>query len=165
MEMKLSRGTTTRALLLVGVVLLSNCATIDLEPPSLTLVNLQPTEATLFETTLLVKLRVSNPNPEPLTFEGASFKLTLEGHKVGRGLTADTVTVERFGTEVIEATFHVSNASLLLRLQGILEAKTINYGVTGKLYVQQSGQSHKLKVQSEGRLELDPTPLDSVSGP
>ena len=157
MEMKLPPGTTTRALLLVGVVLLSNCATVDLEPPSLTLVNLQPTEATLFETTLLVKLRVSNPNPEPLTFEGASFKLTLEGHKVGRGLTADTVTVDRFGTEVIEATFHVSNASLLLRLQEVLEAKTVTYGVTGKLHILQSGNSQKLKVESSGQLDLNTT--------
>lgn len=157
--------TTALPLILAIAALLPSCASLDLEPPEVTLVNLQPTEATLFETTLLVKLRIANPNPEPLTFEGASFKLTLEGHKVGRGLTSESVTVDRFGTEIIEATFHVSNASLLLRLQQILEAKTVNYGVTGKLYLQQSGQSHKLKVQSEGRLELDPSSLDTVDEP
>lgn len=156
--------TSVFCLVLAAAALLPSCASLDLEPPELTLVNLQPTEATLFETTLLVSLRVANPNPEPLTFEGASFKLTLEGHKVGRGLTSEAVTVERFGTEVIEATFHVSNASLLLRLQQILEAKTVNYGVTGKLYIQQSGQSHKLKVQSEGRLELEPSALPTIDG-
>lgn len=160
-----SKNPTALLLLLVSATLLPSCASIDVEPPELTLVNLQPTEATLFETTLLVNLRLANPNPDPMTFEGASFKLTLEGYKVGRGLTSESVTVDRFGTEVIEATFHVSNASLLLRLQNILEAKSVTYGVTGKLYLQQSGQSHKLKVQSEGRLELDPSPLDPSNGP
>lgn len=144
------------AILLVAaaITLVAGCASQVLDPPELTLVDLQPTEATLFETTLLVKLRIANPNPDPLTFEGASFKLTLEGQKVGRGMTAETVTIDRFGTEVIAATFHVSNASLLLKLQQVMAARTVSYGVTGKLYVLQSGRSSKLKVQSSGQLDL-----------
>jgi LEA14-like dessication related protein len=139
---------------LVGLVGLLGCASVDLEPPSLTLVDLRPAEATLFETTLSVKLRISNPNPEPLTFEGASFKLTLDGRKIGRGSTAETVTVNRLGSEVIEATFHISNASLLLRLKEILEVQTVAYAVTGKLYTQQSGRTRSLKVESSGQLDL-----------
>ena len=143
---------------LVVALLLAGCATLDLEPPDLTLVNLQPTEATVFETTLLVKLRIANPNPEPITFEGASFKLTLDSHKVGRGLTSETVSVDRFGTEVIDVTFHVSNASLLLRVQDVLEKQSVSYGLSGKLYLQLSGRSHKLKVASSGQFDMGQTP-------
>ena len=148
--------------LLIGVLALAGCTTLDLDPPDLTLVNLQPIEATVFETTLLVKLRIAGPNPEPITFEGASFKLTLDGRKVGRGLTSDTVSVERFGTEVIDVTFHVSNAALLLRLQEVLEKQSVAYGISGKLYLQLAGRSHHLKVDSSGQLDLGQTPADPV---
>jgi LEA14-like dessication related protein len=138
-------------------LLLTGCASLDLEPPELTLVDLQPSEATLFETTLSVRLRLANPNPEPLTLNGASFKLTLGGHKVGRGLCDETVTVGRFGTEIIAATFHVSNASLLLRLQKILDRQSVAYGISGKLYLDHSGSSRKLRLESSGQLDLGGT--------
>jgi LEA14-like dessication related protein len=154
MEALKTRHAAAGLCLLLGVVGLLSCATVDLEPPSLTLVDLRPSEATLFETTLSVKLRISNPNPEPLTLEGGSFKLTLDGRKIGRGLTAETVTVDRLGSEIIEATFHISNASLLLRLRELLEVQTVTYAVTGKLYTRQSGRTRNLKVQSSGRLDL-----------
>lgn len=138
------------------VILMSGCASFgNLEAPELTLVQLQPVEATLFETTLQVQLRIANPNPEAITFEGASFKLTLDDHKVGRGMTAETKTVERFGTEIVDLTFHVSNASVLLRLKEVLESKSVAYGVSGKLYVQQGMGTRKLKVQSAGQIDLD----------
>ena len=51
------------------------CASTSLEPLDLNVVDVNVAEATLFETSLDVSIRVSNPNPEPLKLEGASFKL------------------------------------------------------------------------------------------
>ena len=90
-----------------------------------------------------------------MTFEGASFKLTLDDHKVGRGMTAETKTIDRFGTEIVDLTFHVSNASVLLRLKDVLESKTVSYGVSGKLYLQHGMGTRKLKIQNEGQIDLD----------
>jgi LEA14-like dessication related protein len=152
--------------LLFLVTLISGCASLgNLEPPELTLVQLQPSEVTLFETTLQVRLRIANPNPEAIAFDGASFKLTLDDRKVGRGMTPETRTIERFATEVIEVTFHVSNASVLLRLQEVLESKTVSYGVSGKLYLKQGANTRKIKVQSAGEIDLNssPTSLDPDS--
>ena len=146
------------------VVLLSGCASLgSLEAPELTLVQLTPVEATVFETTLAVRLRIANPNPEAITFEGASFKLTLDDHKVGRGMTPETLTIDRFGTQVVDITFHVSNASLLLRFKEVLDSKTVSYGVSGKLYVRLGTGTRKLKVQNAGQIDLhaqtrDPAP-------
>jgi LEA14-like dessication related protein len=112
-------------------------------------------------------LRIANPNPEAITFEGASFKLTLDGHKVGRGMTAETKTIDRFGTEMVDLTFHVSNASVLLRLKEVLDSKSVSYGVTGKLYVQGGMGTRKLKIQSAGEFDLEATPeslANEVSG-
>ena len=137
-------------------ILTSGCISLgSLEPPELTLVQAIPVETTVFETTLGVQLRIANPNPDEITFEGASFKLTLDGRKVGRGMTPETVTIDRFGTAVVDITFHVSNATVLLRLKEILESKSVSYGVSGKLYVKMGAGTRKLKVQNQGQIDLN----------
>jgi LEA14-like dessication related protein len=65
----------------------------SLEPLAVTLVNLEVTEMTIFETTLMASLRVTNPNPEPLTIDGASFKLILDD-KMGTINLADMKGVD-----------------------------------------------------------------------
>jgi len=42
-------------------------STGSIEPLEVTLANLNVTEVTLFETTLIAKLRITNPNPEAFT--------------------------------------------------------------------------------------------------
>jgi LEA14-like dessication related protein len=48
---------------------------------------------TLFETGMVAKLRVTNPNPEALTIDGASFKLILDD-KMGTINLADMKGVD-----------------------------------------------------------------------
>jgi LEA14-like dessication related protein len=146
---------TLLALLVVPTFLTLGCASLGtLDSPELTLVNLQLTDATVFETTLEVQLRIANPNPEPITFNGAKFKLSLEDHKVGRGMSSETVTIPRLGTEVVSIPFHVNNATLLLRLKEILDTKSVRYGLQGTLYLERSLGNRKLKMQSEGQLDF-----------
>ena len=152
------RNHSTACLLAVAVSVLSltGCASLGtLDSPELTLVNLQLMDATLFETTLDVQLRIANPNPEPITFDGAKFKLTLEDRKVGRGLSPETVTIPRLGTQVVTIPFHVNNATLLLRLKEILDTRSVTYGVQGTLYLDRSFGTRKLKMRSEGQLDFD----------
>ena len=68
---------------------------VSIEPLDVTLANLNITEVTVFETTLVAKLRITNPNPDAFTIDGASFKLYLEDKKVGTGTTKETFTVDR----------------------------------------------------------------------
>ena len=56
---------------------------------------------------------------------------TLEDRKVGRGMSPETVTIPRLGTEVVSIPFHVNNATLLLRLKEILDTKSVRYGLAG----------------------------------
>ena len=126
----------------------------------------QAVEMTVFETTLQATLRVSNPNPEPLFLEGAAFRLYLDGKKVGSGLSPDEIEVPRLGTAVMRATVHINNASAVLRLREIYEHREVVYGLRGKLFVRRDDRTARLKIEREGRLELDrpsaPLPLDSV---
>jgi len=138
-----------------AVLVLSACASLgSLEPPSISLAGVELTEVTVFETTVQVKLRVSNPNLEPMTLEGASFKLRLEDHKIGRGQSSEIVTIERLDTALLDVTFYVNNAVALLQLREILQQEAMDYRVQAVLYTQGSWGTKKLKVDKEGRFEL-----------
>jgi len=139
----------------LSVVAIAGCTSMaPLEPPAVTLAGVEPTEVTMFETTVQVKLRVSNPNPEPLTLEGASFKLRLVGQKIGQGLSSETVVIDRLDSTLLDVTFHVNNAVALLQLKEILEQEAVDYGIRAVLYTQGSWGTKKLKVEKEGRFDF-----------
>lgn len=143
------------AVLAMAALALTACASMgSLEPPAVTLAGVELTEVTMFETTVQVNLRISNPNPEPMTLEGASFKLRLEGHKIGQGLSSETVTIERLDSTLLNVTFHVNNAVALLQLKEILEQEAMDYGIRAVLYTEGSWGTKKLKVDKEGRFEF-----------
>jgi LEA14-like dessication related protein len=171
-----SRHTASATILIAGIALAAGCATMSqLEPPDVTLVDIRALEMTVFETTLEAKLRVSNPNPEPLALEGAAFKLYLDGKKVGSGMTPEVVEVPRLGSAVLKATVHINNASALLRLKDILEDRDVTYGLRGKLFVTRPNGTVRLKIEREGHLDLEgrldlehplgEEPFDSVDVP
>jgi len=128
----------------------------SIEPLDVTLANLEVTEVTVFETTLVAKLRITNPNPEAYTIEGASFKLYLEDKKFGTGTSNESFTVDRLDSHVVDVVFHMNNVSALLRLKDILENEDndVSYDVRGGLYTQGAFGTKKLKVEKTGRIDL-----------
>ncbi len=136
-----------------------------IEPLAVTLANLKITEVTVFETTLVAKLRITNPNPEAVTIDGGSFQLILDDKKVGTGTASETVTVERLDSAIVDAIFHVNNASALLRLQGILQEKEVTYGVRGSLFTQGPFGTKKITIEKTGRLDLSNMNSTDIEGP
>ena len=138
-----------------------------MEQFDVTLSNLNFTEVTVFETTLIAKLRITNPNPEAFAIEGGSFKLYLEDKKVGTGTTNESFTVERLDSYVVDVTFHINNASALLRLKDIIETKDneISYGVRGGLFTQGAFGTKKLRVEKSGVIELGNVTLPGSDEP
>jgi LEA14-like dessication related protein len=153
------------AVLVIGTL---GCTSMgSIEPLDVTLANLHITEVTVFETTLVAQLRITNPNPEPFTIEGASFKLYLEDKKVGTGTSKESFTVDRLDSYVIDVIFHMNNASALLRLKDILEDKDkeVSYGVRGGLYTQGAFGTKKLKVEKTGHIDLEKLPVPETDEP
>lgn len=140
------------AVLVVGAI---GCTSMgSIEPLEVTLANLNVTEVTLFETTLVAKLRITNPNPDAFTIEGASFKLYLDDKKIGMGTSKESFTVDRLDSSVIDVIFHINNASALLRIKDILEDDDVSYGIRGSLYTQGAFGTKKLKIEKMGRIDL-----------
>ena len=161
---RLSRGLPLVTCMVVA--LSAGCASMSsIEPLQVTLSNLKITEVTVFETTLVAKLRITNPNPEAFTINGGSFKLILDEKKVGTGTASETFSVERLDSAVIDAIFHINNASALLRLQGILQEKEVTYGIQGSLFTQGSFGTKKIKIEKTGRLDLSKGNPTEIEGP
>ena len=153
--------------LTVMVVTAVACSSMDsLDPLEVTLTDISVPEITVFETTLVAKLRITNPNPEGFAIDGASFKLYLEDKKVGTGTTSETFTVDRLDSTVVDAIFHINNASALLRLRGILDGDhEVTYGVRGSLFTQGKFGTKKIKVEKTGRIDLKEIKAPDTDGP
>jgi LEA14-like dessication related protein len=133
------------------------CATTEaLEEMEITLIGLEFTDATLFETTMVASVRVANPNPDPLSFRGASFKLYLDDRKVGTGMAPEPFTVDGLATTVVPVTFHINNATAIFRIVDVLnDEREVGYGVRGSLFTDSSLGGRKLKVEKMGTLDLE----------
>jgi LEA14-like dessication related protein len=146
--------------------LIVGCSSMaGVEPLEVTLSNLRITEVTVFETTLVAQLRITNPNPESFTINGGSYKLILDDKKIGTGTTSETFTVQRLDSAVVDAVFHLNNASALLRLKNILQEKNVSYGVSGSLFTEGTFGTRKLKIEKTGRLDLSDSSPTAIEGP
>ena len=103
-----------RLLVLCCVFLLSGCAIMQdpIESPYVSLNNLQVRDMTLLEQRYTVTLRVQNPNPVPIPITGISFLLDLNDTELGRGVSAEVVTVPAYGEALVE----INLVSNLMRL-------------------------------------------------
>ncbi|MEJ2582736.1 MAG: LEA type 2 family protein [Acidobacteriota bacterium] len=142
----------------IGVILLvfaTGCtSSTSFEPLGVTLVDLEVTEVTVFETTLAAQLRITNPNPEAISIDGGSFTLYLDEKKVGRGTTAEAFNVDRFDSTITQVVFHINNASALLRVKETFGKDEVSYGVRGSLYTQGTFGAKNLKIERTGRIDL-----------
>jgi LEA14-like dessication related protein len=116
----------------------SGCSLWRLQPPAVTLANLQVIEATFFEQRFAVKLRVQNPNDLEIPIRGVSFELLLNGQPFARGVSDQAATLPRLGETVLEITA-VSDLTGLLR----------------QLHEWRKGDRPSLSYELKGRLVTD----------
>ena len=84
---------------LLIVIPLSSCSTINGIPPEVNLMRVEVQDATLSHVNLLAKLRVFNPNEKAVTIQGVDYTLHLEGTKVfsGRSNLSQTIEPQEYG--------------------------------------------------------------------
>lgn len=139
-----------KPLLLAAALLLAGCNTLP--APNVSLVNVQFGAATAFETTAQFTLRVTNETPEPLVLNGGSFKIYLNGLFVGDGVSNEQLSLPRLATATMTVSVHLSNLRLATRIKPLLESKSFDYKITGKLYA--TSPAGTISVSNDGRLDL-----------
>jgi LEA14-like dessication related protein len=105
----------------LGVAILSGgCALTHLQAPAITPGSVELTEAALDRQRFTVHLHVENPNDRPLPVKSVSCTLQIEGVDVGKGKSAEPVTVPAHGDAdfdmLVETNFVTSVPDVLRRL-------------------------------------------------
>ncbi len=142
-------------LTIVGtLVLLSGCSTLGLTPPDVSLVDLNFTDLTMFETSGIFTVRLTNENPEPLFVEGGVYNLYLGGWRVGKGLSDHRLEVPPLSTATDEVELHLSNLAMATQLRSIYDSGVADYRIKARIYVESGYGRRKLTIENEGSFDF-----------
>ncbi|HEX7538902.1 MAG TPA: LEA type 2 family protein [Syntrophales bacterium] len=100
------------------VVLVSGCASLFWmgEKPNVEIVNIIPKEIRLLEQTFLMELRIQNPSDTDLDINGMAFELEINGQPFAKGVSNQSVKVERLSTKVVQVEAYTGLTSILRQL-------------------------------------------------
>lgn len=134
---------------------LMGCATFGPAPPDITLVNLQFTDLTLFETSGVFIVRLANENPEALAVQGGVYTLYVDGIRVAKGLSDHRFSVPALSSVTDEIEVRVSNLAMATRLQSIFERGAFDYEIRAKVYVSGRLGQQTLRLSQSGFFDFD----------
>lgn len=146
-----------KSLAALVLALLASLSCASLEPfsaPGVSLVNLEFEDLTLFETSGVFTVRISNENPDPVVVDGAVYNLYLGGLKVGRAMSDRRLEVPRLGSATYDVNLYINNLALATRLIPVIESRVLDYRVKGKLYVERPYGLRRMRFSRDGRLDL-----------
>ncbi|MFW6217677.1 MAG: hypothetical protein ACOC4K_01650, partial [Verrucomicrobiota bacterium] len=92
-----------RPLIVCLLSLLSGCASMrsDYEAPKIDVVAIEKLETDTEALAFTVRLRITNPNPEPIRLEGLYYELNLEGLDVVNGTARDLPEIDGYSSETV----------------------------------------------------------------
>jgi LEA14-like dessication related protein len=141
---------------LCTLLLGAGCATTTEEPVlEVSLANLRFTQLSLFETTAILDIRLDNVSPEEVRVTGGSHRVTVNGIKLGRGLSGEHVAVARLASTVQPVEFHLKNLSVARSIHELSRSRRVDYELESVLYVARPGGSDRtIRVRGTGQLDL-----------
>jgi len=112
------RRNVVSACAVILVVLFSGCASFFWmgEKPHVDIVNVTPKEMRLLEQTFLLELRIQNPTETDLDITGMSFELEINGQPFARGVSNQSLKVERLSTKIAQVEAYTGLTSILRQL-------------------------------------------------
>ncbi|HEU19798.1 MAG TPA: hypothetical protein ENO00_10585 [Deltaproteobacteria bacterium] len=139
-------------------VILTGCAKpgTHLEPPRISLVNIEVQNIKLFETILQIELRVINPNDVLLQIQGIICDLELHGNKFASGVSDERVKIQPFRSAVVPMAIYSSVFDVFRSLATSQKVQDLHYKIAGKVHVT-GGQMQPSVIPfiSEGRLSFE----------
>ncbi len=109
---------TALLLLAILIFLSAGCASLIWmeEKPSVEIVSIVPKEMRLLEQTFTMELRIQNPSDTDLDINGMAFELEINGQPFAKGVSNQSVKVERLSTKVVQVEAYTGLTSILRQL-------------------------------------------------
>ena len=128
----------TRLLTLLFAMGLMACAGPGTRTPvSVDVVGVEPLPSQGLEGRFMVKLRVQNPNDQPIEYDGVHVELQVRGMRLASGVSAERGIVGRFGESVLSVPVTVPPGAVIRQVLGLVQSsgklERIDYTLTGKL--------------------------------
>jgi LEA14-like dessication related protein len=158
--MKHHRSARWAGALVAVAMLLGGCASMpSRDPLNVTVAGVESLPGEGMELRLLVKLRVQNPNDEPVEFDGVALGLDVQGRSFASGVSAETGVVPRFGETVVAVPVTVSMLRMVRQVMGMLDGQPVDritYSMTGKLSGITMFSTYRFATNGEFVLPSDP---------
>jgi len=134
-------------------VLLLGCSTLGpaIEEPEVFLLRITPLESTLFEQRVETEFRLRNPNDVDLAITGLDLVVEVNGTRLARVLSSDSVTVPRFGEAKLSATASTSTLDVLRQIAALSRTQDPSYEISGYVYLGERFR-RRLRLDTAGRL-------------
>ncbi|MBN1932632.1 MAG: LEA type 2 family protein [Desulfobacterales bacterium] len=118
-------------------LLLNGCAGLGkrLEPPRITLANIQVQELKVFESIFQVEIRIFNTNDMPFEIKGIDCDLELNDRKFASGVANTKIKIPAFGTTTVPLVLYSSVLDVLKSLQGFKQKEDLKYKFSGKIHI------------------------------
>jgi LEA14-like dessication related protein len=109
---------TALSMMVVLLFLPAGCASLFWmgEKPNVEIVSIMPKEMRLLEQTFAMELRIQNPTDTDLDINGMAFELEINGQPFAKGVSNQSVKVERLSTKVVQVEAYTGFTSLLRQL-------------------------------------------------
>jgi len=139
-------------LVLLLPIALAGCAALHLELPRVSLVDVGLHDVSLLRSSLVLELRVENPNSFRLPIERGVYTFFLGGERVGVGGTRTPLDVPAHGMSRQQIVLELDNLRLLSRLRALVDRRSVGYRIEADHYV--SGwRSQAIHSVAEGELD------------
>lgn len=117
-------------------------------------VNVVPTQASLFETTAALTLRLLNESTEPVEFIGSTHRLFLNGTYVGRAVSSEKVTLAALATSTQTVTVFLENLALVRKFGQLQRDATIDYRLESEFLPATGSRFGAWRTTAAGQVDL-----------
>lgn len=104
------------------------------EPPKISVYGVKMAKMSLSEGSLLVALRVTNPNSYALPLNGLDYKLSLNGVAIADGKKTKNFTIDANQDRIIEIPIQFSLLTLLSTIPNIVKTRRFTYDLSGNAH-------------------------------
>ena len=137
---------------------LSACALFpNRDPLNINVVGLEPLQSQDMEVRFAVKIRVQNPNENPVDYNGVALDLEVNGQPLASGVSDQSGSIARFSETILTVPVSVSAFSVLRQTLGLSQTQSLNnlpYVLRGKLA---GGLFGTMRFVDTGKLSLPGT--------
>ncbi len=102
-----------------------------LEPPRVSLANIQVEEVKAFETIFQIELRLFNTNDIPIEIKGIDCELEFNGRKFGSGVSKVEKEIPSYGTDTVPITLYSSVLDMVRGVLNLPGKEKLQYKVSG----------------------------------